>query len=796
MNDNNSSPIASCTGRINVIKDGKDGIGIESADVVFAVYTDYQNAPADNYSGWKTTFGELVLIPGCYVWTATKMTNTDSKTWLTGKRCLGSCTDFASIKEMYALGDSSTEAPGDGLWQYTYTAEKGKWLWTKNELTYQGKDEKVYTDPVCIGYFSKDGINGTSFTPKGTAYAHFANHAAFEASDVIIQDGDILLDTITDKDASITGPVKISFDELITGNEVVSKADDGDAYRIGTDLWVSNGSEWVDFGDIQGAQGESGKDAPWAVFTNNPVSFETDKDGCMVSAEKSVDIVVYLGTSIITSLCTFQIESGSAVNFDTTKITKPTTGNATATVVVPSAGVKTKTVTVGSDTYTVPCPNSSFIVKITYEDYEIRVTVNIVTDTTLQDGYFRSSVEGLKAQYVTIESTVSGNTATLTTHQSLIEANSKAITTKVSQTDFDEQDKEYESRFSSIEQTANGIKTTVSQQNAANEERFSSIEQNAENISLSVTNTKDEITGGLKKSGIDIDSQSITLNSEKVTIQTSDGNEVALFDKNGLNANLIKAGKLETANANGASVVIEDGMIKILGTNGVCNIAFGVNDDGVAVLSYYDKDGNWLYDLGPSQIDASKQSSSEMASASYVLADTYPGSADFSSTKDYTVNGETFSLDVVKTAYAAKLFGTKMYADDNEEISKNPHTGYQPFTKQSAVTLYTYKAAKLNNTYVKDDKYNLSALLAEEANGKTFTSTNICNGTKLINLASGKYFDKSASVRMAPIPAISAESSGNTKYPAYNLPYKVYVDGVMTNKTVYSTIEQTVSAIS
>ncbi len=260
------------------------------------------------------------------------------------------------------------------------------------------------------------------------------------------------------------------------------------------------------------------------------------------------------------------------------------------------------------------------------------------------------------------------------------------------------------------------------------------------------------------------------------------------------NANIY--GKLETANANGASVAIEDGMIKVFGTNGVCNIAFGVNDDGVAVLSYYDKDGNWLYDLGPSQIDASKQSSSEMTSASYVLADTYPGSADFSSTKDYIINGETFSLDVVKTTYAAKLFGTKMYADDNEEISKNPHIGYQPFTNQSAVTLYTYKAAKLNNTYVKDDKYNLSALLAEEANGKTFTSTNICNGTKLINLASGKYFDKSASVRMAPIPAVAAESSGNTKYPAYSLPYKVYVDGVMTNKTVYSTIEQTGSAIS
>lgn len=50
-----------------------------------------------------------------------------------------------------------------------------------------------------------------------------------------------------------------------------------------------------------------------------------------------------------------------------------------------------------------------------------------------------------------------------------------------------------------------------------------------------------------------------------------------------------------------ASIDIHDGMIEVFGQY-CCNIRFGVNDDGYAVLEYYDNAGKFLYDLGPEGI--------------------------------------------------------------------------------------------------------------------------------------------------------------------------------------------------
>ena len=59
--------------------------------------------------------------------------------------------------------------------------------------------------------------------------------------------------------------------------------------------------------------------------------------------------------------------------------------------------------------------------------------------------------------------------------------------------------------------------------------------------------------------------------------------------------------KLKTA-ATGARIEAEGTLMKVFGTSNVANIIFGVNSDGLAVLTYYDNSGNKLYDLGPSGI--------------------------------------------------------------------------------------------------------------------------------------------------------------------------------------------------
>lgn len=59
--------------------------------------------------------------------------------------------------------------------------------------------------------------------------------------------------------------------------------------------------------------------------------------------------------------------------------------------------------------------------------------------------------------------------------------------------------------------------------------------------------------------------------------------------------------KLSTAGKN-SHIEIEDGLMKVYGISSSPNIVFGVDDNGQAVLSYYNNDGVKLYDLGPNGI--------------------------------------------------------------------------------------------------------------------------------------------------------------------------------------------------
>lgn len=479
MGNNNNTPIASCTGRILVVKDGKDGVGITSADVVFAVYVFPDSAPADDFKGWKTLYSDLVFTKDDYLWTATRITNTDGDSWLTGKRCLGSCKDFANVLEMYALGDSKDKAPSEG-WSYTMPSPvKGKYLWTKNEMTLQHNNTKFYTTPVCVGYFANDGINGTKFSPKGTANGHYSNYADYKASAQLLPDEMYLVDTVTDKYENTHGAATISYDKLITDNEVILIAAEGDAYNVGGTLWVATSNGWVDFGSIQGAQGESGENAPWVILSKNPIVFESDKKGVVAPTEKLISITVMCGTEIVTSQCTFAFKESSDTHFNKDKASITSSGMETETITINSTGLGTKTIGATDDDagYQVPYPNSAVILSVTFGNYVFDVIINIVVDTSLVDGYFRTSIKGIEAQYTEINTALTDQGALLTECQSNINVNAEAIKTKVAQTDYDESNKAVDVKFSEVNQRAESIEQSVTAVDKQGKETKSVLEQ-------------------------------------------------------------------------------------------------------------------------------------------------------------------------------------------------------------------------------------------------------------------------------------------------------------------------------
>ena len=279
----------------------------------------------------------------------------------------------------------------------------------------------------------------------------------------------------------------------------------------------------------------------------------------------------------------------------------------------------------------------------------------------------------------------------------------------------------------------------------------------------------------LKAAGIEITSDMVELYGNQVKVSgAKGGTPVAMFENGMLNSNLINADKimarqLQTTGSNGQRVSIEDGLMQIFGTNGKCNIKFGVNDNGEAILSYYDKNGKWLYDLGPNKLDGSQITSSTVTIKEYVKATTKPGTNDFYNNVTYLGK----EVKQVKSQYSQRLFGNNIFANEDDEIQKNgsAHVGYQPFANESKVAkLYQYSAPRMGNTIVKDDDYGLStAELAKRADGKYFTSMTMASGGSLVNLAPvGVYFGKNEAVRYAPYPVASVGST-NDRFPAFTI---------------------------
>ena len=305
------------------------------------------------------------------------------------------------------------------------------------------------------------------------------------------------------------------------------------------------------------------------------------------------------------------------------------------------------------------------------------------------------------------------------------------------------------------------------------------------------------LSNKLYATGIDIESKKVTVTADNFKVRNNDGEDTLLIDKSGkLNSNLVEAKVLKTYNANGAHVEIEDGIMQVFGTNGIANIRFGVNADGLAVLSYFDNNGKWLYDLGPSQFDAANSQGASIESSLYLRSldsDVLGTELFYSSTAFNLGDNQTSTLDVVKASYDIKLFGSRMFVDDASEIKNNPHEGYQPFSnkKTGFATIYRYTAAKEGSVYKPDAARGLTQALAEQADGKYFTSNTVlgANGA-LTNLANGVYFEKGVAVRNAPTPLVTATS--NVDYPAYVVSYVRFSNGTKKSYWVYSRINNSI----
>lgn len=234
-----------------------------------------------------------------------------------------------------------------------------------------------------------------------------------------------------------------------------------------------------------------------------------------------------------------------------------------------------------------------------------------------------------------------------------------------------------------------------------------------------------------KAAGLEITSRGVTLYGEKIkvenTLSTGQTTTAALFKDGAINAALILAQMLTSQGHNGQMVRIADGLINIYGKAGTANIRFGLNSSGQAVLSYYDDNGNFLYDLGPAGVASLSKTDAKITSEQYIKAE------DAGLTTPLGENVDLPWVDTTKSWYTA----TK---DNNYILFVKGATGKK-------TTLYRYSAPRVNGKIVADSANGLSTYdLASAADGRTFTSRTMVKNGALTNLADGVFLTGNVTV--------------------------------------------------
>ena len=239
-------------------EDGKDGVGITSADVVFAQSKSNTNPPADT-DVWKTKVDELSLVDG-YLWSGTKIIYSNKKIAITGKYCIGSTRDYTDIEELYYLSDSGDKIPTNVTFQSSFKPEKGKYLWTCIRYRFKAQSGSaentnwVYSTPTCAGYFGDDGVSVQS---SDVVFAISESKTTAPTTGWITNFGGLTLaegkyvwtctkTTLTDGDSYYTGAYCLGecydfaqVEELYALGSSATKSPDIDS-SLGVNIWQSS----------------------------------------------------------------------------------------------------------------------------------------------------------------------------------------------------------------------------------------------------------------------------------------------------------------------------------------------------------------------------------------------------------------------------------------------------------------------------------------------------------------------------------------------------------------------------
>ena len=321
--------------------------------------------------------------------------------------------------------------------------------------------------------------------------------------------------------------------------------------------------------------------------------------------------------------------------------------------------------------------------------------------------------------------------------------------------------------------------------------KSSEIKQTADTISAKVK----DLSTGLADTGIDIENHQITLTANNIRVKNNSGVLVSAIDEYGQ----LTSGSVQTLDIGSGHVNIKDGLISIFNSSNTCNIRFGLKD-GYMVMSYYNNDGQLLYDLGPKGLDFAQIQGGSIDSGYYYEMRDFCGAPNdkiFYTTETY--EGKYASRTYPTAVSTAYQFSNNYYDSESYffpdsmrremggmasmdgeliDISRNKP---EPQKNVKTVILYKYTAARLNGVAIADSKRGLTAEQAQKADGKYFTTDSnlgASDGTNLQYTANGWYIKTDATIQQGYIPGGIDADDKTYKCPRYMLRTFRFSNGV------------------
>lgn len=155
-------------------RDGKDGVGINSVNTYYALGDSLTVSPSDSKYIYDTLTDVVISTnSGSYVWSGDKIMYTNGNASLTGKYCIGKCSELASVTEQYGTSSSATTEPTSWSDGYPTSLSSGIYIWTRDKIVWKNNDI-TYSTAKKVGYIAKDGELGFGFVTSVERNGNFS----------------------------------------------------------------------------------------------------------------------------------------------------------------------------------------------------------------------------------------------------------------------------------------------------------------------------------------------------------------------------------------------------------------------------------------------------------------------------------------------------------------------------------------------------------------------------------------------------------------------------------------------